>query len=155
MTLEQFIEPIHNITRIRIVKGKGSRYETSEADVYIKKGIITLSGDNYVNYKDVFNWYVWLLETYGIRVLKIGYDRYSAQYLVDDLKNYGFHTDDADTRTKRNTVFNKTDYQITHLLEYGHASRNGGRVKPSVHIKPVEEKMITELQERIEKAVQQ
>ena len=28
-------------------------------------------------------------------------------------------------------------------------------VKPSVHIKPVEEKMITELQERIEKAVQQ
>lgn len=35
MTLEQFIEPIHNITRIRIVKGKGSRYETSEADVYI------------------------------------------------------------------------------------------------------------------------
>ena len=46
-------------------------------------------------YKDVFNWYVWLLETYGIRVLKIGYDRYSAQYLVDDLKNYGFHTDDV------------------------------------------------------------
>lgn len=35
MTLEQFIEPIHNITRIRIVKGKGSRYETGEADVYI------------------------------------------------------------------------------------------------------------------------
>ena len=35
MTLEQFIEPIHNITRIRIVKGKGSRYETSESDVYI------------------------------------------------------------------------------------------------------------------------
>lgn len=61
----------------------------------------------------------------------------------------------ADTRTKRNTVFNKTDYQITHLLEYGHASRNGGRVKPRVHIKSVEEKMVTELQERIEKAVQQ
>lgn len=61
----------------------------------------------------------------------------------------------ADTRTKRNTVFNKTDYQITHLLEYGHASRNGGRVKPRVHVKPVEEKMVTELQERIEKAVQQ
>lgn len=61
----------------------------------------------------------------------------------------------ADTRTKRNTVFNKTDYQLTHLLEYGHASRNGGRVNPRVHIKPVEEKMVTELQERIEKVVQQ
>ena len=78
-----------------------NRLETLQAtdgvpyDIFVKKGIITLSGDNYVNYKDVFNWYVWLLETYGIRVLKIGYDRYSAQYLVDDLKNYGFHTDDV------------------------------------------------------------
>lgn len=45
MTLEQFIEPIHNITRIRIVKGKGSRYETSEADVYIKMyGVGILQG---------------------------------------------------------------------------------------------------------------
>ena len=78
-----------------------NRLETLQAadgvpyDIFVKKGIITLSGDNYVNYKDVFSWYVWLLETYGIRVLKIGYDRYSAQYLVDDLKNYGFHTDDV------------------------------------------------------------
>ena len=78
-----------------------NRLETLQAtdgvpyDIFVKKGIITLSGVNYVNYKDVFNWYVWLLETYGIRVLKIGYDRYSAQYLVDDLKNYGFHTDDV------------------------------------------------------------
>ena len=60
-----------------------------------------------------------------------------------------------DTRTKRNTVYNKTDYQITHLLENGHASRNGGRVSPKVHIQPVEENAKKELQERIEKAVQQ
>ena len=64
-------------------------------DVFVKKGVLTLSGDNYVDYKDVFNWYVGLLNTYGIRVLQIGYDRYSAQYLIDDLKAYGFHTDDV------------------------------------------------------------
>ena len=64
-------------------------------DVFVKKGVLTLSGDNYVDYKDVFNWYVELLNTYGIRVLQIGYDRYSAQYLIDDLKAYGFHTDDV------------------------------------------------------------
>ena len=36
-----------------------------------------------------------LLEVYGIRPLKIGYDRYSAQYLINDMKNYGFHMDDV------------------------------------------------------------
>lgn len=60
-----------------------------------------------------------------------------------------------DSRESRMTVHNKTDYQITHLLEYGHASRYGGRVSAKVHIKPVEETVKEELQKRIEKAVQQ
>nr|DAW85575.1 MAG TPA: Large Terminase [Bacteriophage sp.] len=63
--------------------------------IYAQKGILTLSGENYVDYKDVFNWYVELIRKYQIRMLKIGYDRYSAQYLVDDLKKFGFHTDDV------------------------------------------------------------
>lgn len=64
-------------------------------DIFVKKGVLTLSGENYVDYKDVFNWFVMLIEQYSIRTLKIGYDRYSAQYLVDDLKGYGFHMDDV------------------------------------------------------------
>jgi phage terminase large subunit-like protein len=64
-------------------------------DIFVKQGIITLSGENYVDYQDVYNWYVMLLEVYGIRPLKIGYDRYSAQYLVNDMKTYGFHMDDV------------------------------------------------------------
>ena len=63
--------------------------------VFVQKGLITLSGENYVDYHDVYKWFVMLLEEYGIRPLKIGYDRYCAQYLVTDMSNYGFHMDDV------------------------------------------------------------
>ncbi len=64
-------------------------------DIFVKRGNLTLSGENYVDYKDVFDWYVMLIKQYNIRTLKIGYDRYSAQYLISDLSNFGFHTDDV------------------------------------------------------------
>lgn len=64
-------------------------------DIFVKKGLITLSGENYVDYHDVYGWFTMLLENYGIRPLKIGYDRYSAQYLITDMENYGFHMDDV------------------------------------------------------------
>mgnify|MGYP000635856872 FL=1 len=54
-----------------------------------------ISGENQVDYKDVYNWLIELVKVYKIKPLKIGYDRYSASYLVDDLKTAGFHTDDV------------------------------------------------------------
>ena len=64
-------------------------------DIFVKRGILTLSGENAVDYRDVFNWYVELVQKYKIYVQQIGYDRYSAIYLVNDLKEYGFHVDDV------------------------------------------------------------
>ncbi len=64
-------------------------------DIFVKKGIVQISGENYVDYKDVLKFFIELHQKYKIYILKIGYDRYSAQYLVDDLKLYGFHTDDV------------------------------------------------------------
>lgn len=63
--------------------------------VYIKRGILEPSGDNFVDYKDCYNWFIKLIEDYKIYPLKVGYDRYSASYLVSDLKAAGFHMDDV------------------------------------------------------------
>lgn len=63
--------------------------------IYIQRGLLQPSGDNFVDYQDCYNWFVHLVEDYQIFPLKVGYDRYSAQYLVKDLEQYGFHMDDV------------------------------------------------------------
>lgn len=64
-------------------------------NIYIQRGLLTLSGDNFVDYHDVYNWFVRLVEEYQIFPLLTGYDRYSAQYLIQDMNTYGFHTTDV------------------------------------------------------------
>lgn len=64
-------------------------------NIYKERGFLFISGENQVDYKDVYNWFIELVKVYKIKPLKIGYDRYSANYLVEDLKTAGFHTDDV------------------------------------------------------------
>ena len=53
----------------------------------------------------------------------------------------------------RFTVHNKDRYRLTHLLEKGHATRDGGRTTPQVHIKPVEEKFIDDYVKGVEEVI--
>jgi hypothetical protein len=60
-------------------------------------------------------------------------------------------------RTKKvgtaQVIHNATDYQLTHLLEHGHAKVNGGRVAARPHIEEAEAEAITEYADRVEKVI--
>ena len=63
--------------------------------IYIQRGLLQESGDNFVDYEDCFAWFRMLVEQYEILPLQVGYDRYSAQYLISEMTQYGFHCDDV------------------------------------------------------------
>ena len=50
-------------------------------------------------------------------------------------------------------VHSKDRYQLSHLLEKGHAKRGGGRVKAFPHIGPAEEKGIRALEDGIRRGL--
>ena len=52
------------------------------------------------------------VEKYEILPLVVGYDRYSATYFVDDLKKYGFKTDDVYQGTDLTPVIREVEGQI-------------------------------------------
>lgn len=64
-------------------------------EIYAARGFVKPSGDNFVDYHDCYEWICDLVRKYKIYPLKIMYDRYSAQYLIQDLQGAGFQTDDC------------------------------------------------------------
>ena len=77
--------------------------------LYVSMGLIQPSGENYVDYNDCFEWFRMLVEQYEILPLQVGYDRYSAQYLVQQMEQYGFHMDDVFQGTNLTPVLHECD----------------------------------------------
>ena len=58
--------------------------------IYAQRGLLTICGENTVDYHAVHDWFRTLEREYEILPLKVGYDRYSAAYLVQDMEADGF-----------------------------------------------------------------
>lgn len=114
-------------------------------NLYKEKGLLAISGENQVDYKDVYHWFVDLVKKYKIRPLKIGYDRYSAGYLVEEMKMAGFHMDDVYQGTNLTPILHKFEGDLkdgvydfgentllaTHLLNVAvEINMNDSRMKP-------------------------
>ena len=62
-------------------------------NIFIQRGLLEPSGDNLIDYHDCYNWFRMMVEQYHIYPLAVGYDRYSAAYLTQDMAAYGFKMD--------------------------------------------------------------
>lgn len=77
--------------------------------IYIQRGLLTVSGENYIDYHDCYQWFVDLIEKYRIYPLVVGYDRNMARYLVQDMEAYGFQMDDVYQGENLTPVINEVE----------------------------------------------
>lgn len=78
-------------------------------ELYAQKGFLTISGENYVDYHDCHKWFDDLMSKYKIYVQQIGYDRYSSQYLVQEMKSVGYEMDDVFQGTNLTPVIREVE----------------------------------------------
>ena len=77
--------------------------------IYVQRGLLTLSGENYIDYHDCYNWFTALIEQYEIYPLAVGYDPYGASYLVQDMKAYGFKMSDVKQGENLTGIINEAE----------------------------------------------
>lgn len=68
-------------------------------------------------------------------------------------KSWSKKEDKGTVLNKNFVVYNKKHYRLTHLLEYGHATVNGGRVQARPHIKQAEERGIQFFEKEVRKMI--
>lgn len=76
-----------------------NRFEVAEDEdkipygIFKEKGFLQISGEGKIDYKDVYKFFIDLVKVYKIRPLVIGYDRWMASNLIEELNMAGFKTD--------------------------------------------------------------
>lgn len=118
-------------------------------ELYIKRGWLSLSGENYIDYRDIEEYILNIMRTYRIYPLCLGYDRYSIRYLIQDLGEGGvgikcddvYQGDNLDPVLKemegmfkdKTVICSENDLLKVHLLDaaikYNHERGKGRLVK--------------------------
>lgn len=91
----------------------------------------------------------------AVQMLKQGgpYQERTGKYTKDWASDIRGSRTSAVSGLQGYSVYNKKHYQLTHLLENGHQSRKGGRVKAFSHIAPVNDQVAQMAAEKIERKV--
>lgn len=103
------------------------------------------------------------LEEYGDEALEVveeATNKYTAEALKEVKQSSPRHTGDYKKGWKKQVekerlsstgvVYNATNYQLIHLLEFGHNKRNGGRTRAIPHVEPVNDSIIEKFEKEIE-----
>lgn len=99
---------------------EASDRDNQNYQLLVNLGFLSLSGDRVIDYRDVVDWFVMMKEQYQIDPVVIGYDRYSAEYFVNDMKEHGFQMDDVNQGTNLTPIlYNFEGKMKSHLIHTG------------------------------------
>ncbi len=76
---------------------------------YEQRGLLSLCDGHEIDYRDVEAWLLSVLKQYRIYILRVGYDRYSATYLVQDLDAAGLKCDSVYQGENLTGIINQTE----------------------------------------------
>ena len=99
---------------------------------------------------------VWKTAQEAVEKLRSAHPAGSGEWGSWDDYNAGWSVKKDGLRKKAGahvTVHNTSHYQLTHLLENGHALQNGGRARAFPHIAPVAEEAESSLLDNIKKKI--
>ena len=78
-------------------------------DIYIKKGFLSLSGEEFIDTNDVLKWHMDLVKKYKVYPLMVGYDRWSSMEWVQKMTNRHFKTDSVTQGFNLSNVMDKVE----------------------------------------------
>jgi len=72
------------------VLDKRVQEDNAPYDAWVERGLITLSEGSQNNFSLVTDWFLYMVRTYDIRPLFVGYDPWNSRYWVEEMEGYGF-----------------------------------------------------------------